>query len=228
MDVSEPLNELNAKYEAVKPVKGVPLEFELPFLSALDINPLPAITPENLKELAREGTQLLINELFSLPTQRVEDGIFATLPARPNTLPRAKPVPRVKSSTRWEKFAATKGIQKKKKVRVAFDDATGEYRPLFGYKNQGKSTADLTDWIKEVPKNIDATTDMYEAERDEKKKRVDKNAMQQRRNEEEAHATIKGKQFDAFKKMQNAPNPKKENLIKKIVETKISTYFQLI
>jgi len=41
-------------------------------------------------------------------------------------LPRAKPIPKIASLTKWQKFALTKGIQKKKKDRLLLDESTGE------------------------------------------------------------------------------------------------------
>lgn len=50
-------------------------------------------------------------------------------------LPRAKPIPKINSLTKWQKFALTKGIQNKKKSRLLRDEQTGEYLPRFGAKS---------------------------------------------------------------------------------------------
>lgn len=171
---------------------------------------------------ARDGIQILVNAIFECPTVSNEDGVFATLPRSvKNQVPRAKPIPKQKAMTRWEKFAAAKGIKKVKKKRVEFDENTGEYRPTFGYKNQGKSGKDLSDWIKEVPDEagnllvtVDPNVDLYHVEREEKKNRVAKNQMQQRRNQEEAYAQQKGMDHKAFKK---------QMLYKQIVDANVST-----
>ncbi|KAJ3269163.1 Rhodanese- sulfurtransferase [Terramyces sp. JEL0728] len=203
MDVSD--------HASVKVDKNIPLEVDLQCLTA-----------NNLESDARDGIQILINAIFECPTVSNEDGVFATLPrSMKNQIPRAKPIPKQKPMTRWEKFAAAKGIQKTKKKRVVFDENTGEYRPTFGYKNQGKSGKDLSDWIKEVPDETgnnllirDPTTDMYQADREEKKKRVEKNQMQQRRNQEESYAKQKGLDHKSFKK---------QMLYKQIVDANVST-----
>lgn len=189
---------------------------ELAFLSALDINIVPETTAKNdesaLKAYNRDGVQLIINALFGLESTATDGHVFAKLPPRiHNSLPRAKPCPKARASTRWEKFAAVKGIQKRKKGRVAFDESTQEYRPVFGYKNQGKQTADLSDWVKEVPIHSNQTDDQFEVARAEKKKNVEKNAMQHRRNYEEAAAAISG------------TSHKKMKLQKMILDTKVST-----
>lgn len=120
------------------------------------------------------------------------------------------------------------GIQKVKKKRVAWNEETGEYLPTFGYKNQGKSSKDLSDWIQEVGqdqgmrilltssphyitlnttlhyprtnKYADPSTDLVAEKRKEKKDRVAKNDMQQRRNIEEGLAQAKGIDYRSMRK----------------------------
>lgn len=89
---------------------------------------------------------------------------------------------------------------KVKKKRVEWNEARGDFLPTFGYKNQGRKDKDLTDWIKEVGQDQDGTEDLFKADRDEKKKRVEKNDMQARRNKEEAAASVKGLDHRALKK----------------------------
>jgi regulator of ribosome biosynthesis len=222
MDVSQQLLEFDGLYAAIRPERIVPLEYELAFLAALDLEPVAGLSPELLMKHSQTATQLLVNALFELPIQRIEDQVVATLPKRTNTLPRGKPIPKQKTETRWEKFAAAKGIQKIKKKRVQFDESTGEFRPTFGYKNQGNADKDLSDWVKEVPANADQTVDLFETQREEKKGRVDKNKMQQLRNEQEASADSKGLKHNAFK-TQNDKTEYKSKLVKKILDSKIST-----
>jgi hypothetical protein len=62
-----------------------------------------------LLELARENTQLLINSIWNLPTERVEDVVVAKFPPPTFRLPREKPVPKPKVPTKWEKYAKEKG-----------------------------------------------------------------------------------------------------------------------
>lgn len=60
--------------------------------------------------------------------------VQAQLPAPKTRLPREKPVPEDKALTRWEKFALERGIRKRKKDRMAWDEAAQEWRPAWGYK----------------------------------------------------------------------------------------------
>ena len=62
-----------------------------------------------LKELGRENTQLLINAVWGLPTERVEEVIVAKFPPPTYKLPREKPLPTPKVLTKWEKYAKDKG-----------------------------------------------------------------------------------------------------------------------
>ncbi|KAI9013057.1 Rhodanese- sulfurtransferase [Gaertneriomyces sp. JEL0708] len=216
MDVEAQLQSLKDKYKTVEVEKPIPVEFDLRNLAAFDQNPidpkaLAAGKVAYLNSLARDGAQLLLNQIFALPTETSAEGVFAKLPNATTTLPRAKPVPKAKSMTRWEKFAKAKGIQKTKKSRMQFDEASGEFKPQWGYKGTNNDT---NDWLIEVPENGDPDEDQYEKRREEKKERVDKNKKQQRRNLEEAAATAAGK---------NPREVRKAELQKKILESKAST-----
>jgi len=125
-----------------------------------------------LKNLARDNSQLLMNGIFSLPTTRVEDGVVANLPKPTTPLPREKHIPKAKPETRWEKFAKEKGIQKRKKSKMVFDETYLEYRPRHGYK---RANDQLNDWLIEVPNSADPMEDQFEKKAKEKRERVEKN-----------------------------------------------------
>jgi len=135
---------------------------------------------EYLCNLARDNSQRLIDAVWQCPVDVVEDEHVAKLPARTFMMPREKPVPVAKAQTRWEKFAVAKGIQKRKRSRMEFDDATQEYTPRYGYgsvANQGEEVP----WIV-LRDQDDPYTDKFEEKGDSKKKRVAKNKAQQLRN----------------------------------------------
>ncbi|KAJ3046064.1 Rhodanese- sulfurtransferase [Rhizophlyctis rosea] len=216
MDVTEQLQALKDKYKSVEVETPVPFDFDLGNLTAFDPNALDekrinGETNVYLKDLARDGAQLLINQIFGLPTKSTTDGVFAELPEPSTVLPRAKPLPKPKPLTRWEKFAKTKGIQKRKKDRMVYDEATGEEKPRWGYK---RANNDQDDWIIELPGNADPMEDQYEKRREEKKERVEKNKKQARRNMEERAAVETGK---------NPKEVRKAQLEKAIRESKTST-----
>jgi regulator of ribosome biosynthesis len=58
------------------------------------------------------------------------------LPPRSTPIPREKHIPTDKAQTRWEKFALEKGIKKKKRERMVWDEDKKEWRPRFGFKVQ--------------------------------------------------------------------------------------------
>lgn len=72
-------------------------------------------------QLTRDNTQLLLNDIWELPTERVEETVVAKLPAPKYRLPRARKVPEPKPMTKWQKFAQEKGIKKQKRDKKVFD-----------------------------------------------------------------------------------------------------------
>lgn len=68
--------------------------------------------------------QILINKIWELPTERVDEAIVAKLPKPQFILPRSRQVPKPKPLTKWQKFAKEKGItsKKKNKSKLKWDD----------------------------------------------------------------------------------------------------------
>ena len=115
----------------------------------------------------------------------------AILPPRGLTLPRERPPPEPKAPTRWEKFAAEKGIEKKgKRSRLAFDPASGEDLPRFGYK---RSRDPSSDWLYELKGGDAPDVDHLERRALEKQKRVVNNALSQATNLERAAREKEGR-----------------------------------
>lgn len=114
-------------------------EYDLGHLTGFDIHPLnkKQLAKEGekyLSKVATEGAQKLIGKIFSLPVTMNELGPIVKLPESKSVLPRWKPAPKPKAETRWEKYAKEKGIRKsKKRDRLVYDEATGEYKPRYGY-----------------------------------------------------------------------------------------------
>ena len=80
-----------------------------------------------LLEVARDNTQLLFNRLWDLPVEKVQNTITIELPDCKTRLPREKPVPKPKAESKWDKYASVKGIQKRKKSRMLFDEELQVY-----------------------------------------------------------------------------------------------------
>ena len=101
-----------------------------------------------LKARARDNCQLLLNEIWQLPTERVEEAIVAVLPPPTSIIPREKPVPKPKPLTKWEQYAKEKGIvNKKKKSSKVWDDVVKDWVPRFGYKKAKAETE--KNWLME-------------------------------------------------------------------------------
>lgn len=111
---------LTTRRKAISVVKELPVEIDLGLLAVYDPNPIddkdylfvspvcscwaPWVEADRINDLdredreqtllmnARDGMQLLINEIWTRPTRIVDDGVVAELPAISTPLPREKPV----------------------------------------------------------------------------------------------------------------------------------------
>ncbi|KAF9297042.1 Rhodanese- sulfurtransferase [Mortierella antarctica] len=231
MDVSEVLAAHKNKFKSVS-VEGkiIPVEYDLGLLTAYDQNPveeseLKSKKDEYLQALSRDNAQLLFNEIFQLQTISDDNGVMAMLPAPTTLLPREKPLPKPKPETRWEKFAKAKGIVNRKKERMVFDDASGEYKPRWGYK--AINDDGTKDWIIEVPSGANPMEDQYEARREAKKERIDRNDKRRQRNMEEAAVATKMDQKAVNKgerpNMDNVRALKRKEIENQILISKNST-----
>uniref|UniRef100_A0A183F9F8 Ribosome biogenesis regulatory protein n=1 Tax=Heligmosomoides polygyrus TaxID=6339 RepID=A0A183F9F8_HELPZ len=57
----------------------------------------------------------LFNKIWELNRKTVEGDVMAILPKSSFIMPREKKIPEKKEPTKWEKYAAEKGLKKKKK-----------------------------------------------------------------------------------------------------------------
>jgi len=171
-----------------KPVtvdKDDDLTYDLGRLCAFDYHPINSHELPSLKDLTRDNVQLLFTKIFQLPTRVVTDGVLAELPTPTTILPRCKPLPEAKPPTRWEKFAKAKGIPKKaRKPSLVWDEEHQEYRRRFGYKRAN----DPEDQVVVAHDEKDQSgMDPFTKMKADKKKRLDKQASQEKRNKDEAN-----------------------------------------
>lgn len=184
--------------------KDIPVTYDLGNLAVFDSNVIDrndldssnAKREENLRDLTRGNVQLLINQLLSLPIKSTTDSASASnghsasmallqLPEPTTELPREKPLPKPKAQTKWEKFAAKKGIQPKEKSgKMVFDQASGEWVPKWGYKGNNKKLDDQ--WLVEVDDKVQGTEneliDPRTLNRQERLRLIKKNERQQKKN----------------------------------------------
>ncbi|EAT88902.2 hypothetical protein SNOG_03697 [Parastagonospora nodorum SN15] len=151
-------------------------------------NPVPADADEEvLRSTARDAAQALVNQLLSTcQIKSSAEGVHLVLPSPSTPLPREKPIPAVKEATKWERFAAKKGIKDKKRDgKLVYDDASGEWVPKWGYK--GKNKDGENDWLVEVDESKEAKTgEAHDARADsrrERKDRMKRNERKQRNND---------------------------------------------
>jgi regulator of ribosome biosynthesis len=174
--------------------KPTPFTFDLGNLLANDPNPVPASADEEtLAATARDAAQALINQLLSTcEIKSNSDGVHLVLPAPSTPLPREKPIPAAKEPTKWERFAAKKGIKDKKRDgKLVYDEATGEWVPKWGYK--GKNKEGENDWLVEVDeKREEATGEAHDKRADgrkERKERIRRNERKERANSAKSRKT---------------------------------------
>ncbi|XP_066293257.1 ribosome biogenesis regulatory protein homolog [Branchiostoma lanceolatum] len=184
-DVLESVTQSQAsKYKTIEVQKDIEPQLDLGNLLTVDQNPLDLKKLRGdkeayLKSQARDNTQLLFNAIWKLPTERVEEAICVKLPETTTVLPREKPIPKAKLQTKWEQYALLKGIQKRKKGRMVWDEEAKDWKPRWGYKRANDETKD---WVIEVPGNADPNEDQFEKRMKAKKERVAKNELQRLRN----------------------------------------------
>ncbi|KAK8500209.1 hypothetical protein V6N12_002314 [Hibiscus sabdariffa] len=135
---------------------------------------LPASRDELVKECLQEGTKLVqavADSLFNLPSTEDVDGPLVKLPPPTTKLPREKHLPKPKPLTKWEEFAKKKGIQKRKKEKVVWDEQTGTWKRRFGY-DRVNDDKDIP--IIEAKMTDEPGVDPFAKRQDDKKKRVEK------------------------------------------------------
>ncbi|KAI8467061.1 MAG: ribosome biogenesis regulatory protein-domain-containing protein [Monoraphidium minutum] len=165
------------------------LEFDLGNLSASDPAPLdaaayaPGTRDAACLAAATAVAQALVSKLFALPSEPVAGGRLARLPPPSTPLPREKPVPKGRALTKWQAFAQKKGIVKRKRSKLAFDEDAGEWRRRHGYKRLNDE-AEVP--IIEARPGDELGADPFSRLKSEKKERVKKNASQQLANLKEA------------------------------------------
>lgn len=193
------------EYKPVTVDKPIPNTYDLGNLATFDPNPLDnekllskdeSIKEDHLQSVTRDNVQLLINQILSLPVKTTTEthgsstGQNSTmtliqLPEPTTILPREKPIPKAKPLTKWQQFAARKGIKPKAKDgKMVYDEDTGEWVPKWGYK--GKNKLIDNQWLVEVDDKVknseDELIDPRTLKRAERKKLIKKNELQHKRN----------------------------------------------
>ncbi|KAJ4903831.1 Ribosome biogenesis regulatory protein-like protein [Raphanus sativus] len=134
----------------------------------------PSSREELVKECVTEGTKLvqaIADTLFNFPSTETSDGPLVQLPPPTTKLPREKHLPRPKPPTKWEEFALKKGIQKRKKDKIVYDETTDKFKRRHGYDRVNDDN-DIP--IIEAKASDEPGEDPFAKRLDDKKKRVGK------------------------------------------------------
>ncbi|KAG8952612.1 Rhodanese- sulfurtransferase [Tulasnella sp. 424] len=174
-----------AKYKSVAVKKETPLEADVGLLTITDPNPIDeeeykADREAHLQALARDGVQALLTQVFALPTRSSVHGPLAILPQPTTKLPRAKPLPKPRMLTKWEKFANTKGISHRKRINKVFDEEKQEWVARWGYR--GKNKEKEQQWLHEIPTSKPDDYDPRAEARKARKERTSKNELARQKN----------------------------------------------
>ncbi|KAH9066643.1 ribosome biogenesis regulatory protein-domain-containing protein [Lactarius vividus] len=185
MDVSDILASQISKHKSTLIEKDVPLDTDAGFLTVTDPSVIDKESYDHdretyLQSTARDGIQHLLAALFSLPTLPSPEGPLAQLPHPTTQLPRAKPLPKPKPPTKWQRFARAKGISSQRRDKKIWDDERQTWVPRWGWK--GKNRDEETQWLHEVPANADADYDPSKEARVARKERMAKNERQHLQN----------------------------------------------
>ncbi|XP_061353669.1 ribosome biogenesis regulatory protein homolog isoform X2 [Gastrolobium bilobum] len=166
-------------------------EVDLGNLMALDTHhTFPSQPPisraDLINECLQKGTQLvqaIADALFTLPSTEDVDGPLVKLPAPLTKLPREKHLPKPKPPTKWEVFAQKKGIQKRKKDKIEYDEQSGTWKRRYGYDRANDEDAVP---IIEAKATDDPKEDPFAKRKENKKKRVEKQDKNRLQNLKEA------------------------------------------
>ncbi|TRX97628.1 hypothetical protein FHL15_001383 [Xylaria flabelliformis] len=164
--MSLPAGKTRTKLE-VAVERPTPYTFDLGLLLAHDANPINTSTPA---ETSSMGVDPLEAQLIAT----ARDGAQGLI--TPSTaLPREKPLPQLKAPTKWEQFAAKRGIKPKTREQrrmksQKFNEATGQWEKTWGFNKDGRIDRKQKgmvqqDWLVEV---------------DEKKEREEKEATRRK------------------------------------------------
>ncbi|KAK5640683.1 hypothetical protein RI129_009230 [Pyrocoelia pectoralis] len=178
-------NSLKEANNSITVDKHLQLEYDVGTLLAVDSNNLNLKTlmdneNEYLLKLSRDNVQLLFNEIWKLPTDRIDESIVAKLPQSNYIVPRSRALPKPKPLTKWEQFAKLKGIKKNKKTKQSWDEQLNKWVPLYGYKRAQAEKE--KDWVLEVPATSDPMEDQFLKKKTGKRENIAKNEFQRLRN----------------------------------------------
>lgn len=192
---------------AASKVIAVNKQLDLGALVFEDSSSYQGKTEEEILEATKKNFCSLFKELFDLKKQQRaklgDDGEIleytkalntVQLPEPKIVVPRAKPAPKEKPKTKWEKFREEKGLPaRKKRSRLVFDPITNDWVPRWG-PNSKKKIESKHEWLLEDKGNAkEGDADPFTVKRQEKKLQLEKENLRRMKNEMHALKEIHGK-----------------------------------
>ena len=108
-------------------------------------------------------------------------------------VPRAKPAPKEKPKTKWEKFREEKGLpSRKKRSRLIFDEITKDWVPRWGPGSKAQ-IAKKHEWLLEDNSGVEGGADPFTVKKQEKKMQLEKENLKRMKNELHAIKAQHGK-----------------------------------
>lgn len=158
------------------------LEYDLGNLMAFDVQSIDSNTfskglETTCHSLATSIFQSIARQIFSLPSQPATVGRMVELPTPTTLLPREKPLPKPRPPTKWEIFAQRKGIQKRKRSKLEWDENAQEWRRRYGYKRVNDES-DIP-VIEAKHDEVTGVEDPFTRMKKEKKERIKKQEARQ-------------------------------------------------
>jgi len=227
LDVSALLHSGKLSYSGGKSAGGVlpsVFDFDLGNLLVFDRQEQNDLENEaGIKNLTGRCVQELFEKVFNLRVTGSELGPLAKLPYPRTPIPREKPIPEVAPMTRWEKFAKEKGIKKRKRGRMVWDDTTESYKPRWGMDrvNDPKKTWILPDKPEELARY--GAEDPFHLEQIKKKERTTKNTKLKVKNQRRALTVQSASLPPTLDITKNAPKRQKYSLEKAVELAQKST-----
>ncbi len=144
-----------------------------------------------LLKLKQKTEQELIDKPEEAQIYDFEASKFeVSLPKKITIFPRHKKIPiMTRQKTRWENFAATKGIQKKKRSRMVFDENKADWVPRWGARSI-KKNKNQEEWAIELQPGERDNADPFKTKGLGKELKNEKENLKRFKNEERKKGCI--------------------------------------
>ena len=128
----------------------IPLSFDEGNLAIFDSTPVTEKIEEDfIENCGKSLSELFKKILLQENSHPLNSPTIRDLPETKIQLPRALPIPKPKPLSKWQEFAKKKGIQKRKKGALTFDEDRSEWSARHGKRSSKNKIKRENTWIKE-------------------------------------------------------------------------------